>query len=266
MASDNIGPPATWKTLLEARAFAERANFTLTQPMMRHLPRGNDDPALVLPGFTASDASTAPLRRLLRSLDHRTFSWQLGSNVGPTPQILRGLVSRLEYVYERCGRRPVHLVGWSLGGIYARELARSMPELVAGVITLGSPIQMVGDDRSSVQGMWELMQRFHSRDFRRSERDVHRPALRVPNTSIYSRTDGVVSWQASLVERTPISENVRVFGSHTGLGFNTAAAFAVADRLAQPAGAWRHFRPPWWAWAMFPPADDLDAARLPGAA
>lgn len=261
-----ISPPPPWKALLEYRAVGERAQFALAQPWLRHLPRGTGDGVLVLPGFTASDRSTSPLRRTLRHLDHRTYAWALGTNLGPTPRILAGLVDRLEYVHERTGG-PVSIVGWSLGGIYARELARSMPELVRVVVTLGSPIQMTAADRSNAQPMWQLLRRYHTDDTGRGrERDAHRPPLTVPSTSIYSHTDGVVSWQSSLVERTAISENIRVYGSHIGLGFNTAAVFAVADRLAQREGGWTHFRPPWWARAAFPPADDLDTDRLPGVA
>ena len=78
-----------------------------------------------------------------------------------------------------------------------------------------------------------------------------------------SQTDGVVSWQACLVERTSTSENVRVYGSHCGLGFNAAAITVIADRIAQPAGTWSHFSPPWYLRGAFPPSVDLDTARLP---
>jgi len=238
--SSGISSPPPWMAALEVRALGERAQMSAMLPVLRRLPAGDGHPVLVLPGFTASDRSTHPLRGLLRHLGYRTYGWGLGVNVGPTRPILDGLVSRLDRAFER-RTEPVSIVGWSLGGIYARELARSRPDLVRQVVTLGSPIQM-------------------------TESDVHGRPLTTPNTSIYSRTDGIVSWQASLVHRTATSENVRVYGSHCGLGFNSAAIAVIADRLAQPAGTWSHFSPPWYLRGAFPPATDLGAERRPASA
>jgi pimeloyl-ACP methyl ester carboxylesterase len=263
--STKISAPPPWMAALELRALGERAQMSAMLPLLRRLPAGDGHPVLVLPGFSASDRSTDPLRNLLRRLGYRTYGWGLGVNVGPTRRILDGLVSKLDQAYQRRSE-PVSIVGWSLGGIYARELARARPDVVRQVITLGSPIQMIEADSSSAQPMWEAMSRYHSPGFRREMRDVHRPPLAIPNTSIYSRHDGVVSWQACLVPRTATSENVRVFGSHCGLGFNSAAITVIADRLAQPVGTWSHFSPPWYLRGAFPPATDLDSERLPASA
>jgi pimeloyl-ACP methyl ester carboxylesterase len=260
-----ISAPSPWLAALEIRALGERAQMSVMLPLLRRLPTGDGHPVLVLPGFSASDRSTDPLRKVLRRLGYRTYGWGLGVNVGPTRRILDGLVAKLDRAYQR-SEQPVSIVGWSLGGIYARELARARPDMVRQVVTLGSPIQMIEADSSSAQPMWEAMSRYHSPGFRRAMRDVHRPPLEIPNTSIYSRTDGVVSWQACLVERTATSENVRVFGSHCGLGFNSAAIAVIADRLAQPAGTWEHFSPPWYLRGAYPPATDLDSDRLPASA
>ena len=263
--SSRISAPPLWMAALEFRALGERAQMSAMQPLLRRLPAGDGHPVLVLPGFSASDRSTDPLRNLLRRLDYRTYGWGLGVNVGPTRRILDGLVSKLDVVCQRRSA-PVSIVGWSLGGIYARELARARPDLVRQVITLGSPIQMIEADSSSAQQMWEAMSRYHSPGFRQAMRDVHRPPLTTPNTSIYSRTDGVVSWQACLVPRTSTSENVRVYGSHCGLGFNSSVISVIADRLAQPIGSWEHFSPPWYLRGAFPPATDRDPERLPASA
>lgn len=263
--SDSINPPPLWMTALEYRAVAERSHMALSKPFLQRLSHGDGHAVVVLPGFMASDRSTHPLRRLLRELDYRTYGWGLGVNVGPTPRILEGLVRRLDRAAQHSGE-PVSIVGWSLGGIYARELARALPEQVRQVITLGSPIQMIEADSSSAQVMWDAVSKYHVEGMRRSVRDVDRPDLAVPNTSIYSKTDGIVSWQACLIERSEVSENIRVFGSHCGLGFNTSVIMAIADRLAQPIDGWRHFSPPWYARGAFPRADDLQRARLPRAA
>jgi len=263
--AETISAPSPLLAAMEYRAFFERVQMSTLLPVLRRLPKGDGHPVLVLPGFSAGDRSTSALRDLLKRLGYRTYGWGLGVNVGPTSRILEGLVRRLDRAYQR-RNEPVSIIGWSLGGIYARELARACPAQVRQVITLGSPIQMVAADSSSAQPIYESLRKYHSPSFTRPVRESGRPLLPVPSTSIYTRTDGIVSWQACLIRRTPTSENVRVFGSHCGLGFNAAAITAIADRLAQPAGEWSHFRPPWYLRGAFPPPADLDTSRPPHSA
>ena len=265
MTNDNISAPPPWMAALEYRALPERAQMSAMLPLLRRLPKGDGHPVLVFPGFTTGDRSTEPLRRLLRDLGYRTYSWGLGVNVGPTPRILEGIFERLDRAHGRDGQR-VSLIGWSLGGIYARELARARPDLVRQVITLGSPIQMIENDESSASRIWDSLSQYHAQGFRSPDREADRPLLNVPATSIYSRTDGVVNWKACLIRKSDRSENIRVYGSHCGLGFNTAAIYAISDRLAQPPDQWRHFSAPWLLRSAFPRARDLDRSKLPGAA
>ncbi len=258
-----VAAPSTLLTALEVRAVAERGGLTLAMPLLRRLPKGDGHAVLVLPGFAAGDQSTAPLRRLLRDLDYRAFAWRLGRNLGPTPDIVEGMVARFERIVDEYGG-PVSLVGWSLGGIYARELARQFPAAVRQVVTLGSPIHMVAGDRSAVSRTWDSLRHRHDPEVidRRSIRESEKPPLDVPATSIYTRTDGVVHWSTCLITRGPRAENIEVYGSHCGLGFNTAAVYAVADRLAQPAGRWRPFQAPLLLRGAFPsPADRRPPAR-----
>ena len=262
MTNDNISAPPPWMAALEYRAVSERAHMTGMLPLLRRLPKGDGHPVLVLPGFTTGDGSTEPLRRLLRDLDYRAYGWGLGVNVGPTQRILEGIFERLDRAHDRRGEQ-VSIIGWSLGGIYARELARARPDLVRQVITLGSPIQMIENDASSASRIWDSLSKYHAEGFRSPAREADRPRLMVPTTSIYSRTDGVVNWKACLTRRTDRSENIRVYGSHCGLGFNTAAIYAIADRLAQPEDQWRHFSAPWFLRSAFPRARDLDRSKLP---
>lgn len=254
--------PPTWMAALEARVVGERLQLATMRPALRHLRKGDGHPVIVFPGFTAGDQSTQALRDVLKDLGYRTYGWGSGVNIGPTPAILEGLVRRLDRAYNRSGQ-TVSLIGWSLGGLYARELARAYPHRVRSVMTLGSPIQMTGADRSGASRMWEAMKRYHSPHFVRDEREGRKPHLQVPATSIYSRTDGVVTWQASLIRKSDISENIRVYGSHCGLAYNTSVIYAIADRLAQPAGEWKPFRPPWYLRGVYPPAANLDVERLP---
>lgn len=260
--SDTIAAPSSWLRALEVRAVGELAVLELARPLRPLLPRGDGHHVIVLPGFTADDRSTRPLRRLLTDIGYRAHGWGLGENLGPTPTILRSVRHLLDRVHADAGT-PVSLIGWSLGGIYARELARASPTMVRQVVTLGSPIQMVARDASSAQHRYDALRHLHDPAARRRVRAAFLPPLDVPATSIYSRTDGVVSWQASLIERSARSENIRVIGSHCGLGFNVAVVVAVADRLAQPMDRWAPFAAPFWARGWFPRADDLDASKLP---
>jgi pimeloyl-ACP methyl ester carboxylesterase len=260
--AERISSPPLLYTALETRALGERVQMSVLMPLLQRLPRGDGHPVLVLPGLSAGDNSTAPLRNVLKHLGYRTYGWGLGANVGPTNRILDGLVRRLDRAHQRRGDK-VSIVGWSLGGLYARELARARPDQVRMVVSLGSPIQMSDGDSSAAKPVWDALGRYHSVSRPKRVRDIEKAVLTTPSSSIYSCTDGVVSWQASLVPRNAISENIRVFGSHCGLGFNSAAVFAIADRLAQPDGEWKHFRAPWYLRGAFPPASNLDPSKLP---
>ena len=235
--TDPTQPPSRELLLLEVRALWELAAFVASYPMLRLAPRGDGHPVLVLPGWLASDSSTQPLRWFLRRRGYHAHGWRLGRNHGPTAEIVGGMAERLTQLRARHGR-PVSLVGWSLGGIYARELARRRPEDVRQVITLGSPFS--GAPRAS--NAWRLYERVSERkveDWEGRERMKTPPP--VPSTAIYSRTDGIVAWQGCLERHGPTSENIEVAGSHCGLGHNPQALFALADRLAQAEGDWRPF-------------------------
>jgi pimeloyl-ACP methyl ester carboxylesterase len=244
----HVAAPSRCLTALEFRAFWEREAMRWTGPLLERLPRGDGHHVLVLPGFLASDRSTQPLRQLLRDLGYHPHGWRLGSNLGPTPEILGGL----DRLFDRLTAEgaPISIVGWSLGGIYARELAYTRPDAVRQVITLGSPIQMVDGDESAVSNLWRSLHpqydasRINRAEHHLEDLDVDDAALPVPSTAVYTRSDGIVHWSTCLDHPGPRAENVEVVGSHCGLGFNPAVAFVVADRLAQPAGEWRKFRPP----------------------
>ncbi len=230
----------------------EFGTWRLWQPVLRRLPRGDGHPVLVLPGFTAADRSTVPLRSLLKELGYRTYGWKLGANLGPTPHIVKGLATRLDDILAREDQQ-ISIIGWSLGGIFGREIARNRPDDVRQVISLGSPIRMGPGDPSAASGLWDALTPLHDPDAIEALSVPVRPAPPVPTTAIYSRTDGIVHWRTCRDERGPERENIEVYGSHCGLGVNPAVAIVVADRLAQPAGEWTKFRPPLWARGGFPP-------------
>ena len=236
-AADPTKPPSRELLLLEIRAIWELSAFFTTYPLLRLAPRGDGHPVLVLPGLAASDVSTRPLRRYLKDQGYAAHGWKLGPNRGPRPGAEAKMQDRLAELHDRHGRR-VSVIGWSLGGIFAREMARRAPEQVRCVITLGSPFS--GAPKAS--NAWKLYERASQRKVEDwPERERMKTPPPVPSTAIYSRSDGIVAWQGCREQEGPTSENIEVEGSHCGLGHNPAVLYAIADRLAQPEGAWRPF-------------------------
>jgi pimeloyl-ACP methyl ester carboxylesterase len=163
--------------------------------------------------------------------------------MGPNPAVVANLRFHLNELHERRGAK-VSLIGWSLGGIYARELARDHPEAVRQVISLASPFRFRGRDRSYASALYDRVAPTAEAFSGRAMREEDRPPLPVPATAIYTRTDGIVRWHACVEAEGPLRENIEVRGTHGGLGYNPAALVAIADRLAQPEGHWAPFRPP----------------------
>ncbi len=234
-------PPSKLLFALELRALPELGSFIAAAPLLTAMtPRGDGHPVLVLPGLATSDRSTVALRTFLKSKGYDAHGWDLGRNYGPLPGIERGMVDKVDALYEKSGRK-VSLVGWSLGGIYARQLAKLMPEKIRTVVTLGSPFN--GDPRAT--NAWRLYE--FTSGHKVDDRERHMGGAisespPVPTTAIFSRTDGICAWQSCMENELPHTESVEVEGSHCGLGHHPAAVFAIADRLAQAEGAWTPFQ------------------------
>lgn len=234
--------PATHLLLTEtARAGLEFGAMGAMLPVLRRAPRGDGHSVLVLPGFMASDNSTRTLRWYLRDLGYRTHAWRLGVNVGPTDRILDGMANRIEALASdaRTEGRPISLIGWSLGGVYARIMARQFPDIVRQVITLGSPFALEDREASNVSPLYNMLSTFHSQRVDSLHTpEWGQPEMPMPTTAIYTKGDGIVPWGSCVDERRDNAENVRVIGSHCGLGHNPRALLVIADRLAQPIGGW----------------------------
>ncbi len=232
-----IAPPGLGCLALEWRAAFEYGATLAARPLLDRAPVGDGHPVLVLPGLIAGDATTRPLRRYLGRLGYAAHGWQQGLNLGPRDGVIERCLARLRAL-RRTHRRTVSLIGWSLGGIYARELAKLAPEDVRLVITLGTPF--TGHPKAT--RAWRLYEVLAGH--RIGAPEIHEPLRRpppVPTTSIFSRSDGVVSWQCSVEHAGARSESIEVQASHLGIGFNPLTFYAVADRLAQPEGAWQPF-------------------------
>lgn len=210
-------------------------------------PQGKGQPVLVLPGFTGSDTMTTPMRTRLTEKGYDVYSWDGGVNTGYNAATAEHLVKRLKDVYEQSGGQKVSLVGHSLGGIFARELARDFPEMVDRVITLGSPFGMQEQETPAMLlQMYKLINPLGDLS-ELTDADLQRrrltPPKGVPVTSIYSQTDGVVPWRACLNPTTKMTENIAVPTSHIGMIYHPLVLTAVLDRLAAPKKNWQPFNP-----------------------
>ena len=234
-----LRPPSLFLMLAEARSVFEFNSSLLLSPLLMRAPKGDGHPVLALPGFLASALSLAPLRRYLKELGYDTYTWGMGRNISGVSSMRSALRNRLAGIHEATGHK-VSVVGWSLGGVYARDLALQMPQMVRSVITLGSPF--ANDVRATnATRLYEALSG-ETVEENTELRKAIAGDLPVPATSIYSRTDGIVNWRTCLLRPSETAENIEVyFASHVGLGVNPAALWAVADRLAQTEGEFKQF-------------------------
>jgi pimeloyl-ACP methyl ester carboxylesterase len=231
----------SWLLLLaEMRAVAEFGLTLASAPVLLTAPRGDGHPVLVLPGLLAGDLSTVLLRRYLAHLCYEVHPWKLGRNVGGVYRMRTAVRDRIAHIRSASGRK-VSLIGWSLGGVYARDAAVAMPESIRSVITLGSPFanDLTATNVGSIYAMLsgESAATANPDDVRALGGD-----LSVPTTAIYTKADGIVNWRTSVLQENDRSENIEIlFASHSGLGVNPAVLWAIADRLRIPEGEFEPF-------------------------
>lgn len=235
--------PSLWLALLEApRALTEASTLIPARSFLKSLGGGDGHAVITLPGFLATDRSTRVLRQYCHEWGYDPRPWDLGRNLGlsHSRDLEQILDDKLEKVFRQSGGK-VSLIGWSLGGLFAREMARRHPEQVRSVITLGSPL---GNPRAT--NAWRLYEflsgtSIDEEKIQKRVRALRHPLKDVPVTAIYSRTDAVVSWQISKLPAGKLVDNIGINTSHLGMGFNPAVLYAIADRLRQPEGCWTPF-------------------------
>lgn len=240
MVQTTTAAPRRALFFLEGRAIPELFGFAASLPTLTALaPRGDGQPVLVLPGLTTSDRSTIALRRFLKTKGYPTYGWNMGLNLGPRPGVEAGLIDLVQSLHDKYERK-ISIVGWSLGGIYARQLGKLMPEKVRQVISLGSPFG--GSPKATnAWRVYEMASGQAADDGHHHMGGAIAAPPPVPTTAIYSKTDGICAWQNCIETKSDIAENIEVKGSHCGLGHHPAAVYAIADRLAQPEGDWSPF-------------------------
>ena len=239
-APARIGRPAL--TLLGSEPW--RAARELVSHALTRAPRAGGDghPVIIFPGLGSSGIAVTPLRAHCLALGYAAFDWGQGYNRGPAGDFdawLSVLEARIGELLEPFSQSAT-LIGWSLGGLYARELAKRMAPRVRQVITFGTPFN-ASADHTNVGWLFRLISGNAARlDPELSARLRRPPPL--PTTSIYSRADGVVAWQTCRhAEAADFVEDIEIDGSHVGMGWNPAVLAVVGDRLAQVPGRWRPY-------------------------
>jgi len=245
-----LRPPSKTLMFLEGRAIHEFGAFLGALPLLSLAPRGDGHPVLVLPGLVASDISTRPLRSFLKTRGYAVSGWGQGRNLGLREGVRDSMVDLLREMSDSSGRK-VSLVGWSLGGLYARQLAKMMPERVRSVITLGSPFA-AGPKATNAWRVYEMASGHRAEQVDPRFGGSLAEAPPVPTTAIFSRTDGICAWQGCMEKTSATSESIEVESSHCGMGHHPAVVYAVAERLAQKEGEWAPFDRSGWRSVVYP--------------
>jgi hypothetical protein len=218
-------------------------DFLASHVGSRALPVGDGHPVVVYPGLGAGALTTSYLRRFLTESGFTVHDWEGGVNTGPEGILddwLGTLDDRVMELHRLHGRK-VSLIGWSLGGVYAREIAKRCPDAVRQVITMGTPFASLGGGNHAGT-VFKLLNR--ERAHLPPELELRlRECPPVPTTSIYSKTDGIVSWQGCIEKESARSESVEVSASHLGMVSHSEVMRIVVNRLAQPEGKWQPLLP-----------------------
>ncbi|NBX66788.1 MAG: alpha/beta fold hydrolase [Proteobacteria bacterium] len=234
-------------------------------------PSGKGEPVLVLPGLGAHDVTTYVLRQYLSIKGYKPYGWDYGVNLGPRKDVIHHITELLHTTYGR-HRQKISLIGHSMGGLYARALAKTYPDLVARVITLGSPFGLYANPEATVGVVRWLFEALNP-----DSGTAHDPVLLknmlvppdMPTTSIFSKKDGVVHWTACLNPATEQSENIEILykASHCGLVMHPVVMALIAERLAMPTQGWRPFQassmPYVLPFVSNPLTDATDSAAIP---
>jgi pimeloyl-ACP methyl ester carboxylesterase len=220
------------------RGMVDAASLPIGALALSRVPKGDGHAVLVLPGFMSTDHTTLPLRWFLSQAGYRVYPWGLGINLGFSTEYdydIEALVEhRLKEVFIESGDRTITLIGWSLGGVYAKVLARRYPRLIRDVITLGSPIS----GNTAEVSVWRIYEwvsgmQFADPEFARKIREFNAPLTDVPITAFYCKRDGVVPWRNACEKPGPRVQNIEVKASHIGMGLDAFTYYLIAHRLAQ---------------------------------
>jgi hypothetical protein len=234
-------PSFFWLMTEPSRAITELGFSYSYNRFFKNTQQGDGHPVMVIPGFMGTKHSTKVLRNYMSELGYDVYDWGMGRNTGKVEHIFY-LLESIDEIYKKTGEQ-ITVIGWSLGGIYARQLAKEKPELVRQVITMGSPFKNLTRP-NNVEWIYSLI------SGGKKAKDTNRALLSnfplpapVPTTAIYSKEDGIVHWETCMEDEDDIHQNIQVRGSHCGLGVNPSVLTVIADRLQYDKNNWRYFKP-----------------------
>ena len=210
----------------ELRFFREIPRLARHLPGLRRIPHGNRL-VVAFPGFRTGDRATWPLRTYLGTLGHECHGWGIGTNRGEVADDLDTIIGVVERHVDRTGV-PAAVIGWSLGGVFAREVARDRPELVTRVFTFGTPV--VGGPRYTRSATAYTPERLDEIEAQINERN--QIPIERPITAIHSRYDAAVDWRACIDDHSPNVENIEVESCHTGHIIDPDIWRIIGERLA----------------------------------
>jgi pimeloyl-ACP methyl ester carboxylesterase len=239
-------PPHWSLALTEApRVLAEIAGLSLCKPLLNKLPSGDGHGVMVIPGFMGDDPYNQSLVDFLKELGYQASGWNMGRNLGPSSFSIDALRENIEDLM-RAGGGKVSLIGHSLGGIYAREIARMEPGAIRQVISLGTPFGEGRDTGSNASRLYKKLNPGDQSDLElRARQEELATAPPVPTTSIYTKGDGVVNWRTAVQGKSHHQvQNIEVLGSHCGLTVNPVVWYLLANRLSMHADRWQPFQSP----------------------
>lgn len=241
--TQSFARPSLFKLLSEpGLAILEKGISIPYKKIFSKTAKGDGHPVMVLPGFMSSETSTKALRLYIEKLGYDVYDWGMGRNLGKI-EYLDLLLTRLDEIHHQTGKE-VSLIGWSLGGVYARQLAKERPERVRQLITMGSPFSGLTEP-NNISWLYSLISGGKKvNNINQAFLDsLPTPAI-VPTTAIYSKSDGIVNWKMCMeAVETEIHQNIQVRGSHIGMGANFSILKIIADRLKKDKSDWEYFSP-----------------------
>lgn len=222
-----IKPPTKFGLIREITAPLDWLSVGWKARELSRTPKGDGRPVLLLPGYRSSHRAMVPLASFLRSKNYDAYHWRLGMNRGYIDEYVALVGERLEREFDE----PVTLIGWSLGGVIARELARLYAPHVREIITMGTPI-IGGPKYTAAADSFAKMHGVVLDDFETYVHEINSIGLEQPITAFYSKTDGVVSWRAAVDTYNPQARNIEVGSTHFGIGINADVWMQIAETLS----------------------------------
>ncbi len=235
-----IKKPPLYKMFLEPTGILQLVNIVPAFGVLESLPDGNGQPVIVIPGLTTNDMSTLPLRKFLKFKNFNSYGWDQGFNLTYTQKLEDKLIDYVKKISDQHGEK-VALIGWSLGGMTARVLAWKVLDYASQVISIGAPFRGLRGG-SNVDWWFEIVSGQKIQDFNPVWADEASKQPAIPSTSIYTKGDGMVSWQYCMDEEEgPITQNIEAGTNHLGLGMNPYVWTVIVDRLHEDLNNWKHF-------------------------